>query len=140
MVIAFFAALALAAAAPSPWDGDWVLNAARSSPDAKENAADGYRFHVAGGRIRWQIPSLAEDFEVPIGGPPAAIRRKGADTGTTIAVRAAGPTAFTYAVSRGGVVGGEGRMTLVDGGKAWVDIVWPAGKPDLASQIVYVKR
>lgn len=140
MTLALLAALSLAAAAPSPWDGDWVLDAARSSADAKEGAADGYRFHVASGRIRWRIPSLGEDFDIPIDGKPAAVRRKGADTGTAIAVRSAGPTAFTYAVSRGGKVGGEGRMTLVDGGKAWVDIVWPAGQPLKASQIVYVKR
>lgn len=30
-------------------------------------------------------------------------------------------------------------MTLVDEGKAWVDISWPAGQPQKAGELVYVK-
>jgi hypothetical protein len=31
-------------------------------------------------------------------------------------------------------------MTLVDNGKAWVDISWPAGQPQYAGELVYVKQ
>ena len=140
-MIASTLALALLAVFPSsPWDGDWKLDVARSSAAAKEGAAEGYRFHVAKGILRWQIPSLKEDFTMRVGGTPSAVRRGGVVQKTAIAVRGAGPAAFTYTVSVAGKPVGEGRMQLIDSGKAWVDLNWPAHRPLLGSEIVYVKR
>jgi hypothetical protein len=119
--------------AESPWNGDWVLSQTRNPPDIKAAAAEGYRFHLkSDGRIRWEIPSLHEVVEGRVDGKPIAIRRLVA-TNLTLAVTAEGSRVLLYKVSRNGRPDGEGRMTLIDQGKAWVDITGPAGRPDLTS-------
>ena len=140
MIASTLALAVLAARSSSLWNGDWKLDVARSSAAAKAGAADGYRFHVANGTLRWQIPSLKEDFTIRIGGAPSAVRRGGVVRMTAIAVRAAGPAVFTYTISAAGKSVGEGRMQLIDSGKAWVDLIWPADRPLMGSEIVYVKR
>ncbi len=60
-------------------------------------------------------------------------------TTLTLAVYAEGPRVLIYHVARNGKPEGEGRMTLVDQGKAWVDISQPAGRPDLAGVVIYVR-
>ena len=44
----FMTMLGSANLAVSPWDGSWKLDPARSSPVAKEGAAEGYRFSLRG--------------------------------------------------------------------------------------------
>ncbi len=123
----------------SPWNGDWVLSQTRNTAEIKAAAADGYRFHLEpDGRIRWEIPSLHEVVEGRTDGQPMPIRRP-RPTSLTLAVSAEGPRVLFYRVARAGKPEGEGRMTLVDQGKAWVDISQPAGRPDLAGAIVYVR-
>ena len=123
----------------SPWNGDWVLSQTRNTPEIKAAAADGYRFHIEpDGRIRWEIPSLHEVVEGRIDGEPMAIHRL-RPANLTLSVTADGPRVLLYKVSRAGRLEGEGRMTLVDQGKAWVDISQPAGRPDLAGVIIYVR-
>lgn len=47
--------------AENPWNGTWVLDASRSTPGAKDQAADAYRFTLQpDGQIKWEIPSLGE--------------------------------------------------------------------------------
>ncbi len=121
----------------SPWNGDWVLSPTRNTAEIKEAAADGYRFHLQpDGRIRWEIPSLHEVVEGRVDGQPMSIRRLKPTT-LTLAVSAEGPRVLIYHVARNGKPEGEGRMTLVDQGKAWVDISQPAGRPDLAGVVIY---
>ena len=123
----------------SPWNGDWVLSQTRNTPEIKAAAADGYRLHLQpDGRIRWEIPSLHEVVEGRTDGQPMPIRRL-RPTALTLSVSAEGPRVLVYHVARNGKPEGEGRMTLVDQGKAWVDISEPAGRPDLAGAIVYVR-
>jgi hypothetical protein len=123
----------------SPWNGDWVLSQTRNTQEIKDAAAKDYRFHLEpDGRIRWEIPSLNEVVEGRTDGRPMAIRRPGS-SGLTLAVTVVAPRVLTYKVSRDGLLKGEGRMTLVDQGAAWVDISQPAGRPDLASEIIYVR-
>jgi hypothetical protein len=123
----------------SPWNGDWVLSQTRNTAEIKAAAADGYRFHVQpDGRILWEIPSLHEVVEGRIDGQPMAIRRLKPTT-LSLAVTAEGPRVLLYHVSRNGKPEGEGRMTLVDQGRAWVDISQPAGRPDLAGVVIYVR-
>ncbi|MHB8284129.1 MAG: hypothetical protein ACYDD1_05585 [Caulobacteraceae bacterium] len=123
----------------SPWNGDWVLSQTRNTAEMKAAAADGYRFHLeADGCIRWEIPSLHEVVEGRIDNQPMTIRRT-RPTALTLAVSADGPRVLVYHVARNGKPEGEGRMTLVDQGRAWVDISEPAGRPDLAGAIVYVR-
>ena len=123
----------------SPWNGDWVLSQTRNTAEIKAAAADGYRFHLGpDGRIRWEIPSLHEVVEGRIDGRPMAIHRS-RPASQTLAVSAEGPRVLVYHVARDGKPEGEGRMTLVDQGKAWVDISEPAGRPDLAGAVVYVR-
>jgi len=55
-------------------------------------------------------------------------------------VTAEGPEVLIYKVARNGKPQGEGRMTLVENGKAWVDISWPAGQPQYAGEVIYVKQ
>lgn len=123
----------------SPWNGDWVLSATRNTAEIKEAAADGYRFHLQpDGRIRWEIPSLHEVVEGRVDGQPMAIRRL-KPTALTLAVSAEGPRVLIYHVAKDGKPEGEGRMTLVDQGRAWVDISQPVGRPDLAGVVIYVR-
>ncbi len=125
----------------SRWDGAWVLDTARSGPEARDGAADGYVFHLQpDGRIRWEIPSLGEVVTGRTDGRPMPVRRPGAPPGLTLAVRRDGPTVLRYAVARNGTPLGEGRMTLVEGGRAWVDLTWPAGRPEQARVVVYARR
>ncbi len=123
----------------SPWNGDWVLSRSRNTDEIKQAAADGYRFNLAAdGHIRWEIPSLHEVVEGRTDGRPMVIRRPGA-TGLFLSVTRVNKRVLTYRVSKGGHLEGEGRMTLVDQGKAWVDISQPFGRPDLAGAVVYVR-
>ena len=125
--------------AESPWNGDWILSQTRNTPQIKAAAAAGYRFHLdPDGRIRWEIPSLHEVVQGHADGQPMPIRRL-RPTSLTLAVSAQGPRVLVYRVARDGKPEGEGRMTLVDQGEAWVDISQPAGRPDLAGAIVYVR-
>ena len=123
----------------SPWNGDWVLSQTRNTAEIKAAAADGYRFHLqADGRIRWEIPSLHEVVEGRVDGQPMPIRRQ-KPTALSLAVSAEGPRVLVYHVARDGKPEGEGRMTLVDQGRAWVDISQPVGRPDLAGAVIYVR-
>ncbi len=123
----------------SPWNGDWVLSQTRNTAEIKAAAADGYRFHLQpDGRIRWEIPSLHEVVEGRTDGQPMPIRQL-RPTALTLAVSADGPRVLVYHVARNGKLEGDGRMTLVDQDKAWVDISEPAGRPDLAGVVVYVR-
>ena len=123
----------------SPWNGDWVLSQTRNTAEIKAQAADGYRFHLEpDGRTRWEIPSLHEVVEGRVNGQPMPIRRL-QPTKLTLAVSADGSRVLVYHVAKSGEAQGEGRMTLVDQGKAWVDISQPAGRPDLAGAVVYVR-
>ena len=123
----------------SPWNGEWVLSATRNPVQIKEAAAEGYRFTLGpGDRIRWEIPSLHEVVEGRTDGRPMTIRRPGTD-GLALAVTAHGPWALSYVVSKAGAPVGEGRMTLVDQGRAWVDLTGPYRRPDLTSVVIYVR-
>jgi len=130
-----------ALAAGSPWNGTWKLDPVRSSPGAKEGAAEDYRFNIRpDGQIRWEIPSLKEVVTGKTDGRPMVIRRVTPVPGLTLSVRPDGPAVLLYQVSLNGRPQGEGRMTLVENGRSWVDITWPAGRPERASEVVYVRE
>jgi hypothetical protein len=138
-----FAVQSTPAAPPiqSPWNGSWVLDAGRSTPGIKDQAADGYRFTLEpDGQIKWEIPTLGEVVTGHTDGQPMEIHRNKPTPGLTLAVRAEGPRVLTYKVARNGKPEGEGRMTLVENGKAWVDISWPDGHPEYAAALVYVRQ
>lgn len=127
--------------ADNPWNGTWVLDASRSTPGAKDQAADAYRFTLhPDGRLKWEIPSLGEVVTGKTDGVPMEIHRTKPSPGLTLSVMAEGPVVLLYKVARNGKPEGEGRMTLVEDGKAWVDISWLAGKPQYAGELVYVKK
>ena len=147
MRITLAAALLLASLAPvttqaeNPWNGTWILDANRSSPGVKDQAADGYRFTLQpDGQIKWEIPSLGEVVTGKTDGVPMEVHRTKPSHGLTLSVTAEGPEVLIYTVTRNGKPEGEGRMTLVENGKAWVDISWPAGQPQYAGELVYVKQ
>jgi hypothetical protein len=121
----------------SPWNGDWVLSPTRNTNSARESAAEGYRFHIsADGSIRWEIPTLHEVVEGRTNGQPMEIHRRGAN-GMTLAVTTEGAWILHYVVAKDGKPVGEGRMTIVEEGRAWVDITQPFGRPDLAHVVIY---
>jgi len=127
--------------AENPWNGTWVLDASRSTPGIKDQAAEGYRFTLqSDGQIKWEIPSLGEVVTGKTDGVPMEIHRTKPAPGLTLSVTAEGPEVLTYKVARNGKPVGEGRMTMVENGKAWVDISWPAGQPQYAGEVVYVKQ
>lgn len=127
-------------AAPSPWNGTWHLDAARSSPNIGEPPA-AYRFSVTpDGGLRWEIPSLGEVVTGHLDGRPMAIHRSAPTPGLTLAVRAVGPREWTYRVAQSGRYRGGGRMLLVDGGMAWVDLSWGPEGPGHGVELVYRKQ
>ena len=140
--ILLLASLAPAAtSAENPWSGAWVLDASRSTPGIKDQAAEGYRFTLQpDGQIKWEIPSLGEVVTGKTDGVPMKVHRTKPSPGLTLSVTAEGPEVLIYKVARNGKPEGEGRMTLVENGKAWVDISWPAGQPQYAGEVVYVKQ
>jgi hypothetical protein len=146
MIVLLTTALLVASTTPvtsgeSPWNGTWVLDASRSTPGAKDQAADAYRFTLkSAGQITWEIPSLGEVVTGITDGVPMEIHRTKPSPGLTLSVTAEGPEVLIYKVARNGKPEGEGRMTLVENGKAWVDISWPAGQPQYAGELVYVKQ
>ncbi len=89
---------------------------------------------------QWEIPSLGEVVTGKTDGVPMEIHRTKPSPGLTLSVTAEGPEVLIYKVARNGKPEGEGRMTLVENGKAWVDISWPAGQPQYAGEVVYVKQ
>lgn len=135
-------ALSMAAAGAScasPWDGSWKLDLARSSAMAKEGAADGYRFKIAAdGRIRWEIPSLGEVVDGRVDGRAMVVHRPTLTHGLRISVKPDGLASLVYTVSDDKRLQGGGRMTLIDQGKAWVDVTWGAGYP-IGYAFVYVR-
>jgi len=133
----FFLATTLFLASLSPattpaenlWNGTWLLDASRSTPGIKDQAAEGYGFTLQpDGQIKWEIPSLGEVVTGKTDGVPMEIHRTKPSE------------VLMYKVARNGKPEGEGRMTLVENGKAWVDISWPAGQPQYAGEVVYVKQ
>ena len=127
--------------AESPWNGTWLLDVGRSTPGIKDQAAEGYRFTLQpDGQIKWEIPSLGEVVTGKTDGVPMEVHRTKPSPGLTLSVRADGPQVLIYKVARNGKPVGEGRMTLVENGKAWIDISWPAGQPQYAGEVVYVKQ
>jgi hypothetical protein len=136
----FAAAGTPALAAENPWNGAWTLDVGRSMPGAKDQAAPGYVFTLQpDGQIRWEIPAIGEVVTGRTDGQPMTVNRTKPRPGMTLAVQADGPRVLTYKVAIMGKPEGEGRMTLVENGKAWVDISWPAGKPEYAGEVVYVR-
>jgi hypothetical protein len=132
---------AAATPAGNPWNGTWILDASRSTPGIKDQAAEGYRFTLQpDGQIKWEIPSLGEVVTGRTDGVPMEVHRTKPSPGLTLSVTAEGPEVLIYKVARNGKPVGEGRMTLVENGKAWVDISWPAGQPQYAGKLVYVKQ
>ena len=127
--------------AENPWNGTWLLDASRSTPGIKDQAAEGYRFTLQpDGQIKWEIPSIGEVVTGKTDGVPMDVHRTKPSPGLTLSVTAEGPEVLIYRVARNGKPVGEGRMTLVENGKAWVDISWPAGQPQYAGEVVYVKQ
>jgi hypothetical protein len=121
----------------SPWNGEWVLSPTRNTKAVREAAAEGYRFHISNqGSIRWEIPTIHEIVQGRIDGQPMPIVRRGSK-GMTLAVTAEGERVLRYVVSKDGKPLGEGRMTLVEEGRAWVDITQPFGRPELAHVVIY---
>jgi hypothetical protein len=103
--------------AENPWNGTWVLDASRSTPGAKDQAAEGYRFTLQpDGQIKWEIPSLREVVTGKTDGVPMEIHRTKPSPGLTLSVIAEGPEVLIYKVARNGKPEGEGRMTLVENG------------------------
>jgi hypothetical protein len=130
-----------AGAAESIWNGSWTLDAARSSAGAKGNAADGYRFTLGKDEtIKWEIPSLGEVVTGRTDGQPMAIHRSEPTPGLTLAVTAHGPFELRYEVARNGRAAGAGIMHIIEGGKAWVDVSWQAGKEASGGELVYVHQ
>lgn len=145
MLSVFLLADLLATAAPPSstvaWNGTWTVDLARSSPAAKEGAADAYRFTLTpDGGIVWEIPSLGEVVRGRVDGRPMAIHRAEPTSGLTLAVSWGGPRTLLYTVAHDGHVEGGGSMTLVDGNSAWVDLTWGGGNPYDGAEIVYVKQ
>ncbi len=127
-------------ASESLWNGHWVLSPSRNTEEIKAQAADGYTFTIdEDGRIKWEIPSLGEVVVGRTDGQPMEIHRPGTPPGLSLSVEAEGPRVLLYKVAKDGVPRGQGRMTLIEDGKAWVDISWPYGQPQYAGVVIYVR-
>ena len=130
---------------PNPWNGTWHLDIKRSSPAAAaEGVPQAYRFTLgpadpADVSIQWEIPELGEVVKGYTDGKPMQIHRTNPTPGLTLAVRTEGARVLNYQVFKDGKLFGAGRMMLVDGGRAWIDLTWPGDRQDLAVELTYVK-
>ena len=80
-----------ATSAENPWSGTWVLNASRSTPGIKDQAAEGYRFTLQpDGQVKWEIPSLGEVVTGKTDGVPMKVHRTKPSPGLTLSVTAEG--------------------------------------------------
>ena len=71
--------------AENPWNGAWVLDASRSTPGIKDQAADAYRFTLQpDGQIKWEIRSLGEVVTGKTDGVPMEIHRTKPSPGLTL--------------------------------------------------------
>lgn len=131
---------------PNPWSGTWKLDYTRSSPGIQHgDAPERYRLTLGPAfqdavTLKWEIPELGEIVEGLTDGKPMVVHRDKPSPGLTLSVQAEGKAQLVYTVRRNNVLLGGGRMMLVDNGKAWVDLTWPADRLDLASELVYVKE
>lgn len=129
-------------ATESPWTGTWKLAPARSSPGA-DGAPPVYVLAItADRRIRWEISSIGEVVTGHIDGQPMVVHRTKPTPGLTLSVSSSDPALpheLAYKVEKNGTQLGGGRMILIEGGKAWVDISWAAGKEEYGAELVYVR-
>ena len=135
---------------PNPWNGTWRLDVSRSSPAAAQpGVPQAYRFTLGPGGtaavpITWEIPELGEVVRGRTDGSPMPVHRTHPSPGLTLAVRTDGPATLVYSVFRNGKLTGGGRMMLVDNGRSWVDLTWPAedghDRQDLASELIYTRQ
>ena len=129
-------------AADNPWNGSWKLDPARSSPGG--GGAPGYRFLLGpDNSIRWEIPELGEVVTGHVDGRPMQIHRTKPTPGLTLSVSpgaSGGPPILNYAVARNGIQLGGGTMTLIEGGKAWVDVSWGGTHPEDGGELVYIRQ
>lgn len=144
MLRIYWAAMALlligAAPAPSMWNGTWRFAPERSSPGTSGSAAAAYRFKVEeDGSLRWEIPSRREVLNGRLDGRPMPIAYPGAPPGLTLAVTGVSAGEWTYQVAKDGQVMGGGRMVLIDGASAWVDLTWGRDGPGHGHMLVYVR-
>lgn len=85
-----------------------VLDASRSTPGIKDQAAEAYRFTLqSDGRIKWEIPSLGEVVTGKTDGMPMEVHRTKPSPGLTLSVTAEGPEVLIYKVARNGKPEGE---------------------------------
>jgi hypothetical protein len=125
----------------SLWNGNWKYDASHSLPGPKQEAAPGYHLAIEpDGRITWEVPALHEMVTGKTDGQAMVVHRPGAAKGLTLAVRQEGPTVLVYRVAVEGKAVGEGRMTLLNGGKVFLDVSWPMGRPQQATELVYVRQ
>ena len=99
-----------------------------------------YRFRISNGAIVWEIPELGEIVTGRTDGRPMVIHRTKPTPGLTLAVKAVGPRELTYEVATNGKRDGGGRMMLVDGASAWVDLTWGPEGPGYGAVLVYKRR
>lgn len=131
-----------AQATESPWTGTWKLDPARSSPEA-DGAPAAYVLAITADRkIRWEIPSIGEVVTGYVDGQPMVVHRTKPTPGLTLSVSSSDPALpheLAYKVAKNGRQLGGGRMILIEGGKAWVDISWATGKEEYGAELVYVR-
>lgn len=132
----------VAQATENPWTGTWKLAPARSSPGAV-GAAPTYVLAITPDRqIRWEIPAIGEVVTGHVDGQPMVVHRSRPTPGLTLSVSSndpALPHELVYKTEKDGRQTGGGTMTLIEGGKAWVDVSWVTGREDFGGELVYVR-
>jgi hypothetical protein len=108
---------------PAPGMAPGPSTSSAAAPTPPDGAAEDYAFSIRpDGQIRCEIPSLKEVVAGKTDGQPMAIHRPGAPADMTLSVTLDGLTVLRDKVTRGGKPFGEGRMTLIEDAKAWIDI------------------
>lgn len=95
---------------------------------------------AADGTIKWDIPDYKESVTGKADGMPITITGPTVPSGATLTLRKAGPMQLDYMFKINGKTLAEGKMTIVDGGKAITDVSWNPGAPAEKTTGYYVKQ
>jgi hypothetical protein len=99
---------------------------------------DGFVISTADdGVVTWRIPTDLQVITGPFDGSDLAIVGPNGPTGSTIAMRAAGPRRFAYVMKNGDQIAERGTVTISRDLRWLTELTWGVGQPDRKSKLVY---
>jgi hypothetical protein len=99
---------------------------------------DGFEISTSnGGVVTWRIPTDLQMFTGPFDSSDLAIVGPNGPSGSTIAVRPAGPRRFTYVMKSGERIAERGTITISSDRRWLTEVAWRVEQPKAKSKLVY---